>query len=74
MTMVICDRCGAEIGPGVPYKTEFHQPSDSGGCWFQKHFDLCDRCREALVIWIRGDLEPKWTSSTSTRRTGDDQV
>lgn len=75
MTTVTCDRCGEEIRYDLPDRYQIgvsvNRAFVSG---VVEKFDLCLPCREALVIWIRGDLEPKWTSSTSTRRTGDDQV
>lgn len=75
MTMVICDRCGEEIRYDLPERYRIGIAVDRGCVsGVVEKFDLCRPCREALVIWIRGDLEPKWTSSTSTRRDGDDQV
>lgn len=75
MTTVICDRCGEEIRYDIPERYKIGVSVDRGCCaGVLEKFDLCLPCREALVIWIRGDLEPKWTSSTSTRRPEDDQV
>lgn len=53
MTIMKCDRCGDAVKRGMPYKVEVAVLSIGGGAYFPKSFDLCDRCREDLVTWIR---------------------